>query len=107
MRTAAGLTQAELAEALGVSGQAQTHPASRRSTAPGEIFRLYTEARHGTRAIAGELNRRGVRTRTGALWSGYTITASSPTPHTSVTSLTATSALCQAAVPFMCYAPPM
>jgi site-specific DNA recombinase len=38
-----------------------------------EIFRLYTRTRIGTRAIADELNRRGVRNRTGKPWSGYTI----------------------------------
>jgi DNA invertase Pin-like site-specific DNA recombinase len=38
-----------------------------------EIFRLYTEKRLGTRAVADELNRRGVPSRTGAPWSGYTI----------------------------------
>ena len=38
-----------------------------------EIFRLYTEERLGTRAVAGVLNRRGVRTRSGRPWSGYTI----------------------------------
>jgi site-specific DNA recombinase len=38
-----------------------------------EIFRLYVEERLGTRAIADELNRRGVRSRTGHPWSGYTI----------------------------------
>ena len=38
-----------------------------------EIFRLYVEERLGTRAIAAELNRRGVRNRTGKPWSGYTI----------------------------------
>jgi site-specific DNA recombinase len=38
-----------------------------------EIFRLYVEERLGTRAIADELNRRGVRNRTGKPWSGYTI----------------------------------
>ena len=38
-----------------------------------DIFRLYTQERIGTRAIATELNRRGVRNRTGKPWSGYTI----------------------------------
>jgi site-specific DNA recombinase len=38
-----------------------------------DIFRLYTQERIGTRAIAAELNRRGVRNRTGKPWSGYTI----------------------------------
>jgi site-specific DNA recombinase len=38
-----------------------------------EIYRLYTRQRLGTRAIAAELNGRGVRNRTGAPWSGYTI----------------------------------
>lgn len=38
-----------------------------------EIFTLYTHRRKGTRAIAAELNRRGIRNRTGKPWSGYTI----------------------------------
>lgn len=38
-----------------------------------EIFRLFTEQRLGTRAIADELNRRGVTNRTGKPWSGHTI----------------------------------
>jgi site-specific DNA recombinase len=38
-----------------------------------EIFRLFVEERYGTRAIADELNRRGVRNRTGKPWSGHTI----------------------------------
>ena len=38
-----------------------------------EIFRLYADERLGTRAIAAELNRRGVRNRTGKPWSGHTI----------------------------------
>jgi site-specific DNA recombinase len=38
-----------------------------------EIFRLYTEQRLGTRAVAGVLNRRGVPSRSGKPWSGYTI----------------------------------
>jgi site-specific DNA recombinase len=38
-----------------------------------DIFRLYTQERLGTRAIANELNRRGVRNRSGKPWSGYTI----------------------------------
>jgi len=38
-----------------------------------EIFRLYVEERYGTRAIAHELNRRGVSNRTGKPWSGHTI----------------------------------
>ena len=38
-----------------------------------EIFRLYTQERYGTRAIADELNRRGVRCRTGKPWSGHAI----------------------------------
>src|SRR4051812_10922775 len=38
-----------------------------------EIFRLYTQARLGTRAVADELNRRGVSSRTGTPWSGYTV----------------------------------
>jgi site-specific DNA recombinase len=38
-----------------------------------DIFRLYTKERLGTRAIATELNQRGVRNRTGRTWSGYTV----------------------------------
>ncbi|MEU7868129.1 recombinase family protein [Dactylosporangium sp. NPDC049140] len=38
-----------------------------------EIFRLYTQDRLGTRAIADALNTRGVRSRTGSPWAGYTI----------------------------------
>lgn len=38
-----------------------------------DIFRLYTDERVGTRGIAAELNRRGVRNRTGKPWSGYTV----------------------------------
>ncbi|RKF23872.1 recombinase family protein [Micromonospora globbae] len=38
-----------------------------------DIFRLYTRDRHGTRAIATELNARGVPNRTGKKWSGHTI----------------------------------
>jgi site-specific DNA recombinase len=38
-----------------------------------DIFRLYTEKRLGTRAIATELNQRGVANRTGKPWSGYTV----------------------------------
>jgi site-specific DNA recombinase len=38
-----------------------------------EIFRLYTRDRIGTRAIAAELNRRGIPNRTGKPWSGLTI----------------------------------
>ena len=38
-----------------------------------DIFRLYTQERIGTRGIAAELNRRGVRNRTGKPWSGYTV----------------------------------
>ncbi|GAA4715004.1 hypothetical protein Prum_039210 [Phytohabitans rumicis] len=38
-----------------------------------DIYRLYTQERLGTRAIATELNQRGVRNRTGKPWSGYTI----------------------------------
>jgi site-specific DNA recombinase len=38
-----------------------------------EIFRLFAEERLGTRAIADELNRRGVSNRTGRPWSGHTI----------------------------------
>ncbi|MGI5180547.1 recombinase family protein [Dactylosporangium sp. CA-152071] len=38
-----------------------------------EIFRLYTETRLGTRAIADVLNSRGIRSRTGSPWAGYTI----------------------------------
>lgn len=35
-----------------------------------EIFRLFTQDRQGTRAIADELNQRGVANRTGKPWSG-------------------------------------
>ena len=38
-----------------------------------EIFRLYADQRFGTRAIAAELNRRGVRNRTGKPWSGHAV----------------------------------
>jgi site-specific DNA recombinase len=38
-----------------------------------EIFRLYTDERLGTRAVAGVLNRRGVPNRSAKPWSGYTI----------------------------------
>src|SRR5215207_2566290 len=38
-----------------------------------DIFRLYTGDRIGTRAIAAELNARGIRNRTGKVWSGHTI----------------------------------
>src|SRR6266540_1101379 len=38
-----------------------------------EIFHLYTRDRLGTRAIAAELNHRGVPNRTGRTWSGHTI----------------------------------
>jgi site-specific DNA recombinase len=38
-----------------------------------EIFALYTRDRLGSRAIAAELNRRGVPNRTGKPWSGHTI----------------------------------
>ncbi|MBQ1076850.1 recombinase family protein [Micromonospora sp. C31] len=38
-----------------------------------DIFRLYTRDRLGTRAIATELNSRGVPNRTGKKWSGHTI----------------------------------
>jgi site-specific DNA recombinase len=38
-----------------------------------EIFRLYTRGRLGTRAIAAELNQRGIPNRTGKPWSGHTI----------------------------------
>ncbi|WP_018352095.1 recombinase family protein [Longispora albida] len=38
-----------------------------------DIFTLYTRDRIGTRAIAAELNRRGIPNRTGKPWSGHTI----------------------------------
>jgi site-specific DNA recombinase len=38
-----------------------------------EIVRLYLKKRLGTRAIADELNRRGITNRTGKKWSGMTI----------------------------------
>jgi site-specific DNA recombinase len=37
------------------------------------IYRLYTSERLGTRAIATELNERGIRNATGNIWSGFTI----------------------------------
>ncbi len=44
-----------------------------------EIFRLFVEERYGTRAIAGELNRRGVSNRTGKPWSGPATAMVTPT----------------------------
>ena len=38
-----------------------------------DIFRMYTQERLGTRAIAAELNQRGIPNRTGKRWSGLTI----------------------------------
>jgi site-specific DNA recombinase len=38
-----------------------------------DVFRLYTEQRLGTRAIAQTLNARGVRSRTGKPWSGQNV----------------------------------
>ncbi len=38
-----------------------------------DIYRLYTHDRLGTRAIAAELNRRGIPNRTGKPWAGHTI----------------------------------
>jgi site-specific DNA recombinase len=38
-----------------------------------EIFDLYTRQRLGTQAIATELNRRGLQTRTGRPWSAHTL----------------------------------
>ncbi|HEU5111597.1 MAG TPA: recombinase family protein, partial [Micromonosporaceae bacterium] len=38
-----------------------------------QIFTAYTDTRLGTRAIAAGLNQRGIRTKTGRPWSGYTI----------------------------------
>jgi len=38
-----------------------------------QIFTAYAQARVGTRAIATALNQRGIRTKTGKPWSGYTI----------------------------------
>jgi site-specific DNA recombinase len=38
-----------------------------------DIFRLYTRDRLGTRAIAAQLNARGLRTRPGKPWSGHVI----------------------------------
>jgi len=49
------------------------HPSPPRPPWLAEIFRMYTRERHGTRNIAAELNRRGVRTRTGKPWSAYQI----------------------------------
>jgi site-specific DNA recombinase len=37
------------------------------------IYHLYTSERLGTRAIATELNERGIRNATGNIWSGFTI----------------------------------
>jgi Replication-relaxation/Resolvase, N terminal domain/Recombinase len=51
-----------------------------------DIFRLYTRDRLGTRAIAAQLNARGLRTRPGKPWSGHVIglmLANPPTPTTS------------------------
>ncbi|WP_254548656.1 recombinase family protein [Catellatospora tritici] len=38
-----------------------------------QIFTAYAQTRVGTRAIATALNQRGIRTKTGKPWSGYTI----------------------------------
>ncbi|MGH3738086.1 MAG: recombinase family protein [Micromonosporaceae bacterium] len=38
-----------------------------------EVFRLYTQSRLGTRAIATELNRRGIPNRIGKQWSGLVV----------------------------------
>jgi site-specific DNA recombinase len=38
-----------------------------------QMFTAYADARQGTRAIATGLNQRGIRTRSGKPWSGYTI----------------------------------
>jgi site-specific DNA recombinase len=38
-----------------------------------EIFRLYTQRRIGTQAVAADLNERGIRNRDGKPWAGYTI----------------------------------
>jgi site-specific DNA recombinase len=38
-----------------------------------QIFTAYAETRVGTRAIATALNQRGIRTKTGKPWSGYTV----------------------------------
>lgn len=38
-----------------------------------QIFAAYARTKVGTRAIANALNQRGVRTKTGKYWSGYTI----------------------------------
>jgi len=57
-----------------------------------DIFRLYTRDRLGTRAIAAELNARGLPTRPGKPWSGTSSARCSPTPPTPATSPAATSA---------------
>jgi site-specific DNA recombinase len=51
------------------------HPAPTAAGAPHlhEIFRLYTDERLGTRAVAAVLNERGVPSRTGRPWSGHAI----------------------------------
>jgi len=38
-----------------------------------QIFTAYARTKVGTRAIATALNQRGIRTKTGKPWSGYTI----------------------------------
>ena len=38
-----------------------------------QMFTAYADARQGTRAIATGLNQRGIATRSGKPWSGYTI----------------------------------
>lgn len=47
-----------------VPGEAQLIPV---------IFRLYVDDRMGTRALAAELNRRGLRTKNGKRWSGQSV----------------------------------
>jgi site-specific DNA recombinase len=37
------------------------------------MFTTYARTRVGTRAIATALNQRGIRTKTGKPWSGYTV----------------------------------
>lgn len=48
-------------------------PDEAEATVVRQIFTAYAETRAGTRAIATALNQRGIRTKTGKPWSGYTI----------------------------------
>ena len=53
--------------------QPETRPPPRRGAHPPRHLPPLHPERLGTRAIAAELNQRGVRNRTGKPWSGYTI----------------------------------